>query len=271
MTLRIKTDIHTHTLASRHAYSTILENLAAARDAGLELLGSADHFSSQVDDRPTLHKLQFFVSQEVWPRVWQGVTLLRAAEVDIVSLDGAFFAEDIPCTANLLGQPFPTRRSLFAQATRKLDYLVASVHDRSFTRGASLAETTNMYVKALENPRVFVIGHPGRAGVPFELDALLGRAKELGKAIEINDHSLEKRDDGYATCQRIAERCADLGVYVAVSSDAHIATSVGRLEHATTMLEEIHFPEELVVNRDRNTLLDALAAANVCDLREFKA
>ena len=33
MALSIKTDIHTHTLFTRHAYSTIAENVAAARAA----------------------------------------------------------------------------------------------------------------------------------------------------------------------------------------------------------------------------------------------
>ena len=43
--MKLKCDVHTHTLYSRHAYSTILENVAAAKEAGLELLGSTDHFS----------------------------------------------------------------------------------------------------------------------------------------------------------------------------------------------------------------------------------
>ena len=42
--MKLKCDVHTHTLYSRHAYSTILENVAAAKEAGLELLGSTDHF-----------------------------------------------------------------------------------------------------------------------------------------------------------------------------------------------------------------------------------
>ena len=36
-------DAHTHTIASGHAYSTLLENVAYAADMGLELLGVTDH------------------------------------------------------------------------------------------------------------------------------------------------------------------------------------------------------------------------------------
>ena len=42
----IKTDTHTHTIFSGHAYSTIEENVRAAKEAGMEALGITDHFSS---------------------------------------------------------------------------------------------------------------------------------------------------------------------------------------------------------------------------------
>ena len=36
-------DLHTHTIASGHAYNTILEMAQAASDQGLELLGITEH------------------------------------------------------------------------------------------------------------------------------------------------------------------------------------------------------------------------------------
>ena len=36
-------DLHTHTLASGHAYNTIMEMAAAAKDAGLQFLGITEH------------------------------------------------------------------------------------------------------------------------------------------------------------------------------------------------------------------------------------
>lgn len=41
-------DIHTHTMFSAHAYSTIEENIYWAAERGLQVLGSADHLSSMV-------------------------------------------------------------------------------------------------------------------------------------------------------------------------------------------------------------------------------
>ena len=36
-------DLHTHTVASGHAYSTLKENIEYARETGLQILGSSDH------------------------------------------------------------------------------------------------------------------------------------------------------------------------------------------------------------------------------------
>ena len=44
--MQLQCDVHTHTIYSRHAYATILENVTAAKEAGLSPLGSTDHFSS---------------------------------------------------------------------------------------------------------------------------------------------------------------------------------------------------------------------------------
>lgn len=271
MTYCIKSDIHTHTLFSRHAYSTIAENVAAARAAGLELLGSADHLSCMLFPEQHIRNFQFFVNQGVWPRAWDGVTVLRAAEVDIVSLEGGLFGQDIACPTNITGRPYMQEKSLFERTTANLDYLVASVHNTQFTEGASGAQTTCMYIRALEQPKVLVLGHTGRSGVPFDVDEVLTVAKERHKLIEINEHSLEgdRRGKTHDACRRIAERCAELGVGISVSSDAHVACDIGRYPNVTAMLEEIHFPPELIMNRDRTSLLGALYDAGICDLRSL--
>ena len=100
------------------------------------------------------------------------------------------------------------------------------MHNPQIAEGATLAQTTEMYINALEHPKVFMLGHTGRSGVPFDIDEVLLAAKAKHKIIEINNHSLEHGVD------------------------------------------EIHFPLDLIVTRDRETLLREMAAAGVCDLRK---
>lgn len=263
MAYQILGDVHTHTLYSRHAYSTITENAAAARAAGLEILGSTDHLSCMTASDLHLRNYQFFINTCVWPRDWNGVTVLHGCEVDIEGLDGSLFGQDIPVTENITGEPLREPSTLFERATSCADYLIASVHAPSFADGASISQITDMYCAALEQEKVFILGHTGRSGLPYDLDTVLTCAKEKHKLIEINEHSLSGTTRFHDICRSIAERCAEMGVGIAVSSDAHIAQDIGVFPTAEAMLEEIHFPEELIMNRGREPFLGELAASGV--------
>ena len=268
MPYRILGDMHTHTLYSRHAYSTIMENVAEAAARGLEIYGAADHFSAMLFPEQHIRNFQHFINQEIWPREWMGVTVLRACEADILTLEGGLFGEDIAVPESIVGRPYKQDKSLFERVTDGLDYVVASVHNADFTSGASLVQTTEMYLGALENPKVFILGHTGRSGVPYDLDEVIGRARDLHKLIEVNEHSLEGMSAGrhVEACRTIAEKCAELGCGICVDSDAHIAPQIGRYGCVTDMLEEIHFPEELIVDRGCEPFLRELAASGVADL-----
>lgn len=258
-------DVHTHTMFSRHAYSTIAENVQAASERGIKLLGSADHYSDMLFEKQSIKNFQFFVNLEVWPREWLGVRLLRACEADIVDLGGHLFGWNIACRASMTGQRYPDDPTLQEVVFGNLDYVVASIHGKSFTRGASLVQTTHMYVHALEHPKVLILGHPGRAGVPFDVREVVRAAKAQHKLIEVNDHSLDDKfyERSHEACQKIAEACAEEGVSIAVSSDAHICSDIGRLDHAAAFLDEIHFPQELVATRTPEAFIAALHAAGL--------
>lgn len=263
---KIKCDTHTHTLYSRHGYSTIEENVRAAAEQGLELLASTDHFSDMLYPEVHIRHYQYLNNQTMWPRNWHGITLLRGVEADIIDLKGHLFGHGIPTETNIVGTPYGEVMDLDARVLMNQDYAIASVHGKLFTEGASLVQTTEMYVKALENPKVLILGHIGRAGVPFDTDEVLLAAKSMNKLIEINEHSFDKgMDRGMKRCREIAERCGELGVQISVATDAHVACYIGKFEKSQHMLEEIHFPQELVADLNRDRFLRALAASGVCD------
>ncbi|MDO4437483.1 MAG: PHP domain-containing protein [Coriobacteriaceae bacterium] len=266
MAYRILGDVHTHTLFSRHAYSTIAENVAAAKAAGLELLGSTDHFSCMLFPEQHVRNFQYFINAGIWPREWDGVTLLHGCEADIVGIDGKLFGQDIPVSEDITGRPLLRKTTLYNRATGAADYVIASVHNGDFARDCTVAQVTDMYLGALEQSKVFILGHTGRSGLEFDIDAVLTCAKEKHKLIEINEHSLESSAKCHGVCRRIAERAAELGVGIAVSSDAHLAMQIGKYPEVLRMLEEIDFPEELIMNRGCEPFLRELAASGVCEL-----
>ncbi len=261
---RIECDTHTHTLYSRHAYSTIEENIRAAGEAGITLLASTDHFSDMLfDDYKSLKNYQYFLCCGNWPREWNGVTLLRGCEADIVDMEGHLFGHDIEITRSTVGDIYDPPRNLQELIFSKMDFVIASVHGKRHTEGQSVAANTQMYINALENPKVYFIGHIGRAGVPFELDEVIKRAGELNKPIEINEHSFSWEGHHQAVCRDVAIRCAELGTQICVNTDAHMALEVGRTARAQEMLDEISFPQELIVNRTREAFLEGLRASGV--------
>ena len=260
-------DTHTHTLYSRHAYSTIRENVLAARDAGLELLGSTEHFSDMLFPASSLTQAnvrdyQYFDNMCIWPEVWEGVRVLHGCEVDIRGLDGSLYGDLVRVTEDIVGRPKPNPKTLAERVFASCDYVVASVHLDDFAEGATVAQGTEMYLRVLQRDKVLMLGHTGRSGVRYDLREVIGEAARLHKLMEINEHSLEMgRADTNHVCRQIAETCAELGCQVAVNTDAHICTRVGHTPHALAMLEEIHFPQELVATRSASAFLAAKRAA----------
>lgn len=268
--LQNRCDVHTHTVASRHAYSTVEENVRAASERGIDLLGSTDHFSCMTAKGVELdgtgadiRDYQAFLDLLVWPREWHGVTLLRGAEADIVDIEGRLFGHDVPMPCKIPGDPYPECLDLEHRALLDCDYAIASVHNATFCKTATRAQNTQMYVNALQNPKVLIVGHPGRLDIDFEIDPVVEAARDLGKLIEVNNSTVESYPSRVGRCAQIAQRCAELGCQVAVSTDAHISCAVGRFDSALTMLGEVGFPQELIATRSREAFLSALKGANI--------
>ncbi|MBR2834290.1 MAG: hypothetical protein IKE43_01050 [Coriobacteriales bacterium] len=262
-------DVHTHTLFSRHAYSTIEENVRAAAEAGLELLGSTDHFSAMLepktpfDGTDDLENYQFYINQRVWPRLWHGVILLRGVEADIVDLDGHLFGYGHAIPSSITGKRFAETTDLDERVLSKLDYTIASIHGSNFTQDATSLQLTNMYIKALENPHVLILGHIVRSKLDVEFDPILEAARDMNKLIEINEYTLGGYSEHVEKVKRLAERAAELNCQIAVSSDAHIAPYIGKYPMVENLFEEIGFPRELIATRDAQSFLLALDRANI--------
>jgi putative hydrolase len=267
--MRILCDVHTHTIHSRHAYSTLGENVAAAAEAGLELLGTTDHFSPMISATSTftsvanLRDYQGFLNQDVLPRSWRGVALVRGVEADIVDLDGHLFGHGIPQPYNISGSPYAEPLDLDERVLSDMDYAIASVHWKGFAEGATSAQNTRMYLKVLDNPKVLILGHIGRSGLDFDVDAVVEGARDRGKLIEINETSLTSRAERAGRCRLIAERCAELGCPISLGTDAHVATQVGVFDATLALLDEIGFPEELVASRSAASFLAAIKGAGI--------
>ena len=82
--MNILLDMHTHTIASGHAYSTLQEMAHAASEKGLKLLGITEHGPALPG---SCHPI-YFESLHVIPRNMYGVELMIGAELNILDYEG---------------------------------------------------------------------------------------------------------------------------------------------------------------------------------------
>ena len=220
-------DSHIHSIASGHAYSTIAECVRAAADAGLQLVSITDHAPGMEGTTTPGH----FGNIHSLPRKMFGVMLLRGVELNIIDYDGNVDMSPGMC--------------------KRLDVRIASLHVPCIKAG-TMEENTRAVIGAMRNPLIQMIGHLGDPGYPIDLDRVLDAAQETGTVIEINNLSLDPtiatRAGGEETVRQMALGCLKRGIPVIMGSDAHVHTSVGALQHAQALLEELGFPDELVLN-----------------------
>lgn len=252
----VQVDPHTHTIFSGHGFSTIGENAACAKKAGLLAVGMSEHYGPTFTKDP----MSFgpMLNMPALPREIDGVTVLASVEIDIVDFQGhlGFWDMEWPF-------PIPGRDGgdFNAPLLNSRDYAIASVHHFKGMEENTVVKNTEMYCRVLENPKVHIIGHPGRARLKFDIKEVCQTAKAHGKMLEINDHSFDSPSDVTDECRRIAECCAEMGVMVSVGSDAHSAWFVGQVGRAMGMLEEIGFPPELIANRTLDSFMEHIKRA----------
>jgi putative hydrolase len=233
--MEIIADMHTHTVASGHAYSTVNELAHAARARGLKALAITDH-------GPTLPggpHLYHFGAMRFIPTWIEGVRIFRGVEANIVSEDGSV---DMP-----------------EQYLAKLDFVMAGLHESCGFDHQGIARNTEAITHAMKHPRIKAISHTGNPAFPVHFEELARVAVKTQTALEINNSSFSmSRKGSRPNCERLAEIIAASGAPVIVGSDAHIAQGVGEFAEAIALLEKVGIPAEQVVNSSIERLLGFL-------------
>lgn len=251
----IKVDTHTHTVFSKHAYSTVEENARAAKEQGLEVLAITDHFSPLFV--PSIDYVNYgnFWNMKNLPKNWFGVEMYYGAEVDIVSMKGDLFGRDLYVPP----QWSKDKPSYLEWLKRKTEFLIGSIHQGLFAEGQSKAAVTQMYCNVIQSGQILILGHLGRDRHPFELKEVLNCAKENHVLIELNEISFSKEEYVNRIGHDLLLACAEMGVPVSVGSDAHCSYRVGKTEHVIREMEKVNFPKELIATAGKEqfqTLID---------------
>ncbi len=219
-------DLHTHTIASGHAFSTLSEMIAEGSRQGLQLLGIAEHAPSI----PGACDKIYFRNIHVVPRQYGSMRLMLGAEVNILNAKGELDLDD-----NYLD---------------RLDFCIAGIHGVCYESG-TIEENTAGMINVIRNSRVNIISHPGDGTADLLFEPIVIAAKETHTLLEINSSSMrpvrrftKARDNNI----QLLRLCRQYEVPIILGSDAHIACDISNYEYCLPLLEETDFPEALVIN-----------------------
>lgn len=217
-------DLHVHTIASGHAYSTINEIATQAALRQLRLVGMTDHGPALPGGPHPYH----FMALRFIPKHIGNVRILRGVE------------------ANILGAG---RLDLEDQQIAQLELVLAGFHSGCGYVGQSQEDNTRAAMATMDKPIVHVICHPGNPEFPLDYQAIARHAAATGTAVEINNSSFNVSRAGSAdNCRLLAGYCAQFGAPVALGSDAHIAQGVGQLDQALVEALQAGIQPEQIVN-----------------------
>lgn len=238
--MKLIADLHTHTLASGHAYSTVTENTAQAEKAGLAMMAITDH-GPQMDDTPHLwhhHNLSCL------PRIINNVFLLHGIEADIIDNKGGLDIDE--------------------DLSRKLDWIVASYHWGEGTKN----EITESYIRLLENPHVCCLGHTDTPRFDYDIREVCKACHQYGKAMELNAARIrdEKRIESREFYKKLLTVCAEEEAFVVVNTDSHFWNTIGSFDPALKIISEVGFPERLLLNADAEKIKQLVIRKNGVDI-----
>jgi DNA polymerase (family 10) len=195
----IKGDLHVHTKSTDGHYSA--EEMAeAAKKKGYEYVAITDHSKHVTIARGMDVKRLLKQIGEIdrLNRKTRGILILKSIELDILE-DGSL---DLP-----------------DEVLEDLDLVICSIH---YKFNLSREKQTERIIRAMENPHFNIFSHPtGRLlneRRPYEInmEQVMKAARENGCYLELNAHP-DRLDLNDTDCKM----AKDLGVMVAISTDAH--------------------------------------------------
>ena len=235
--MKYKLDVHTHSVASGHAYSTIEEMARFAAQKGLEILGITEH----APGIPGTCDPIYFRNLHVVPRELFGVRLLLGAELNILDVNGTLDLDE--------------------HYYRMLDLRITGIHSLCWKGGTKEQNTAGM-VAAIRNPWTHIISHPGDGTALLDFLPIVLAAKECHTLLEINNSSLNPvrhKETAHDNNLEILRLCRQYEVPVILGSDAHISYSIANYDFILPLLNEAEFPEGLILNDKPQAFLDYLS------------
>ena len=221
-------DLHSHSLFSTCGLHTALEMLTRAKALKLKAFAITDHGLTL---KGCLNSIFFKRLMDPVP----GIRLLKGVECNLLETPG-----NIDCPTEFLPD---------------MDVVLLGIH-HNIQKGLGQSRYTEMLLAAMEkNPYVDIIAHPNVLGYEVEFEPVAKAAIGYGMALELNNSKSALGKTSPKATQELILACKRLECPVVVSSDAHAINEIGQDTAIRPILENLKFPEDLIVNKDKSSAI----------------
>lgn len=234
-------DLHVHTVASLHAYSTLDENLKWAKKAGMQYIAVTDHFfrpAEEIARKNELYRIRY-MERNVNPHT--EIKVIGSAEFNI--LQDTEYRDEY---AFLKWRPVGLHES-FVPGLSSLTYDDLL---EGFKEAAGWCVCFDHIERELDRLSYgrFKNGLTNEAKAFLEKLVLLAGEKQI--FLEVNEHSLEPGRQCGQFIPYWLEIAAQNGNRFCLGSDAHFCREVGKFDRSIELLNKFGVKKSKVLNCD---------------------
>lgn len=237
----IKADFHTHTIASLHAYSTLKENIDAAKALGQQYIAVTEHFNGIGDALSINNEIARTNCIEERTKKLEGFRVIGGIELN-------------------LGQ-----QNEFISSIKGVNVRIGGIHDWYWSVKHQDIESLKRTVKDyIDRGYINVMAHPERSidvlsngkygthltpAVKEYYQWLIEYTKKKRVFIELNEYSAENDVGGSRErMEYIVKLARDNNNPITLGSDAHFYTEVGLFPSVIKLLNKVGYQKELILN-----------------------
>jgi len=130
----------------------------------------------------------------------------------------------------------------------ELDIIIVAMHPRCGYDSQGKEKNTEVLLKALNNPYINIIAHPGNPKYLVNIPEVVAAAKKAKVLIEINNSSSLSRPGSEELCFEIAKEVKKQDWMVSLGTDSHISTMLGNFDNALKLIAKAGLTEDNIVN-----------------------
>ncbi|PIS28986.1 phosphatase [Candidatus Saganbacteria bacterium CG08_land_8_20_14_0_20_45_16] len=225
--LKLVADLHVHTIASGHAYSTIEEYVAQAKKIGLKAFAVAEHGPAM----PGAPHFYYFANMKMIPPVINGIRVYRGVEANIISDQGEL--------------------DLDPEILDMLDVVIVAMHPRCGYDSQGEEKNTEVLIKALERyPQINITAHLENLKYPVNFEKVIQATKKHNVAIELNNSSPISRVGCEANWLKLAQELKKQDWQAVLTTDSHFSTMLGVVDDSLKIVKSAGLTKDHIVNID---------------------